>query len=232
MLSFLKNCTLCPRNCKKDRLGGQKGFCEAIGENVKIARADLHFFEEPPISAQNGSGTVFFSGCPLKCSFCQNRQISFGSVGREISIEKLSQIFLNLQDKGAHNINLVTPTHYALHIIEALKMAKNDGLNIPVIYNTSGYEKPETIALLDGYVDIFLTDFKYYDNNIAKKYSGAVDYFEYADAALKQMVKQTGHCVFDKNGVVNARIGVDVDREAFVSELRESAIALNAILNR
>jgi len=179
----------------------QTGFCKAT-DKIRIARAALHHWEEPCISGENGSGTVFFSFCPLKCVFCQNYELSHNNSGREISVEKLSDIFLQLQSQKAHNINLVTPTHYVPQIIEALKMAKSLGLNIPIVYNTSGYETVDTIKMLDGYVDVYLPDFKYYSNELAKKYSGAPNYFEVATYALKEMFKQVGEFSLDEDGII------------------------------
>lgn len=197
-LSLLKNCRLCPRDCKVNRLAGCKGFC-GCDDKLYVARAALHMWEEPCISGDSGSGTVFFSGCTLKCVFCQNEDIANSSIGKEISITRLAEIFLELQSKGANNINLVTPTHYAVHIKSALELAKQSGLTIPIVYNTSGYEKPETLKLLHGLIDIYLPDFKYYSNEPAKKYSFAGDYFERTKAALKEMYRQTGPAVFDEH---------------------------------
>lgn len=197
----MKQCTLCPRRCGALRIEGKKGFC---GEKstVRVARAALHFWEEPCISGENGSGTVFFTGCTLRCVYCQNHNISDGSVGKEISVERLAEIFLELQNQGANNINLVTPTHFVPEIIKALDMAKSRGMNLPIVYNTSGYETLETLKMLDGYVDIYLPDFKYLDKNHAKKYSMAEDYPEVAKAAISEMVRQTGEPEFDKNGIL------------------------------
>lgn len=179
----------------------QVGFCKAK-DKIKIARASLHMWEEPCISGENGSGTVFFSFCPLKCVFCQNYELSYKNVGREISVEELADTFLELQSQKAHNINLVTPTHYVPQIIEALKHARKKGLNIPIVYNTSGYETVDTIKMLNGYVDIYLPDFKYYSNELANKYSKAPNYFEIATDALKEMFKQVGKFEFDKDGMM------------------------------
>lgn len=194
------NCNLCPRNCMVDR-EKKLGFCGA-GSTIKIARASLHHWEEPCISGENGSGTVFFSFCPLKCVFCQNYELSHENSGREISVEKLAEIFLNLQEQNAHNINLVTPTHFVPQIIEALKIAKSSGLSIPIVYNTSGYETVDTLKMLDGYIDVYLPDFKYYSNTLAKKYSGVSNYFEIATEALKEMFRQVGEFTLDENGII------------------------------
>lgn len=156
-------------------------------------------WEEPCISGVNGSGTVFFTGCPLKCVYCQNREIAIGSTGIAVTVERLSEIFLELQQKGAHNINLVTPTHYVPQIVEALKLAKKKGLHIPIVYNTGSYEKVETIQALEGLIDIYLPDCKYYDSKLAAKYSNAPDYFAAASAAIREMVRQTGKPGFEGN---------------------------------
>lgn len=179
MNELLNSCTLCPRNCKVNRNNNEIGFC-GMTNQLMVARASLHYWEEPIISGEKGSGTVFFSGCNLKCVFCQNYQISNNNFGKPISIHRLSEIFLELQEKGANNINLVTPTHFVPLIIEALKIAKDKGLNIPIVYNSSGYENIETIKLLKGYVDTYLPDLKYYDNKYANKYSKCDNYFEIA----------------------------------------------------
>lgn len=204
MKNILKECTLCPRNCKIDRYK-HAGFCGATNK-IKIARAALHYYEEPSISGINGSGTLFFSGCNLQCVFCQNKEISTNNFGKEITIKRLSEIMLELQDKKAHNINLVTPTHYIPQIAKAIKKAKKSGLTIPIVYNTSGYEKLDSLKLLRGLIDIYLPDFKYYDNYYAKKYSNANNYFECAKDSLKEMYFQTGKCIFDKNGMLKKGI--------------------------
>ena len=196
-MQILHDCTLCPRNCHVDRLAGQRGRCHETAEIV-AARAALHMWEEPCISGRTGSGAVFFSGCSMGCIFCQNHNIAEAKAGKIITIERLSQIFLELQGKGAANINLVTPTHYVPQIIEALEMARKAGLALPVVYNTSGYEKPETIQMLDGYVDVYLPDFKYMEPELAATYSQAPDYPEYAKASIKEMVRQTGNIQINK----------------------------------
>ncbi|MDF2614609.1 MAG: radical protein [Clostridia bacterium] len=201
MLEVLKTCHLCPRKCGVDRLKGELGYCNAGGQ-VKIARAALHYWEEPCLSGENGSGTVFFSHCTLKCIFCQNHQISTKGMGKEISIEELAQIFLRLQQEGAHNINLVTPAHYVPQIIEALKLAKFKGLNLPIVYNSSGYETLETLQMLEGYIDVYLPDFKYFKEAYATRYSNAPCYAEYAKAAIKEMVRQAGETIFTEGGMM------------------------------
>ncbi len=184
-------CENCPRCCNVNRNIGERGFCGADDNSIKVARAALHFWEEPCISGIRGSGTIFFSYCSLKCVYCQNEKISHGKVGKEVSIQRLAEIMLELQESGAHNINLVTPTHYVFQILEALKIAKREGLIIPIVYNTSGYERPEIIDEISPYVDIFLTDFKYANNEDAMRYSKVSDYVEYAMASLGKMVQ---HC--------------------------------------
>ncbi len=197
----LEQCKLCPRNCGVNRINGQKGYCK-VDAKLRVARAQLHYWEEPCLSGSAGSGTVFFSGCSMGCVFCQNKCIATGEVGKEITIARLEQIFLELQKKGALNINLVTPSHYILHIKEALQSAKENGLMIPVVYNTSGYEKVESLKELDGLVDIYLPDFKYKSSLLAKKYSNASDYFKVASKALEEMVRQVGVPLFDQSGIM------------------------------
>ena len=192
-------CYLCPRNCGVDRDHGELGFCRETNEIV-AARAALHFWEEPCISGAAGSGTVFFAGCNLQCVFCQNASIARAETGKTISAERLADIFLELQEKHALNINLVTPTHFVLPIIEALKISTARGLEIPVVYNTSAYEKVATLKRLEGYVSVFLPDFKYLDADISRKYSNAADYPGIAKAALQEMFRQVGKPVFDGNG--------------------------------
>lgn len=184
-------CQLCPRKCLVNRSDSQLGFC-AQSDKLRAARAALHFWEEPIISGTHGSGAVFFSGCNLRCVFCQNQSIAIGKVGKEISVNRLSQIFLELQEKGANNINLVTPTPYVPHIVEALKAAKDRGLNIPIIYNCSGYESSKTLDLLNGLIDIYLPDMKYYSPELSKAYSNAPDYFEVTKLAIEKMFNQVG----------------------------------------
>lgn len=190
-------CNMCPRKCNVDR-DSKAGFC-GMKNTIKIARAGLHFWEEPCISGTNGSGTVFFSGCPLKCVYCQNEEISSGGFGKEISVNRLAEIFRELEEKGAHNINLVTPTHYSEQICKAFELYKP---NIPVVYNCSGYESIETLDKLKDIVDIYLTDLKYFDSEVSKKYSKAEDYFEVASAAVKKMTLQQPENIFDENGIM------------------------------
>ncbi len=197
-------CNLCPRKCNSERKAltdNGKGFCR-MGENPVVARAALHFWEEPPISGTNGSGTVFFSGCNLKCVFCQNEDISSGGFGKEITIERLREIYFELINQGAHNINLVTGTHFVNAIAESLK----EPLPVPVVYNCGGYENPNALKLLENKVQIYLPDLKYANNNLALKYSAAPNYFETATNAIKEMYRQVGKCEFDKNGIMTKGI--------------------------
>ncbi|WP_289290283.1 radical SAM protein [Sporofaciens musculi] len=196
-MTCLADCVLCPRMCHANRLAGRIGYCRETAELV-AARAALHMWEEECISGKAGSGTVFFSGCNLGCIFCQNHNISQAKAGKVISVGRLSEIFLELQGQGANNINLVTPTHYVPQIIEALNLAKGQGLNIPIVYNTSGYERVDTLRMLKGYVDIYLPDFKYMDERLAGEYSQAPDYPVYAKQALEEMVSQTGEFKMDE----------------------------------
>ena len=197
----LEKCEICPHNCKVNRAQWQIGRCRC-NDKIKIALVSTHEYEEPCISGKNGSGTVFFSNCNLNCIYCQNYEISQLGKGREITIEELADIFLKQQAKGVNNINLVTPTMYAYHIIEAIKIARKNGLNLPIIYNTNGYEKEETIKMLDGYIDIYLPDLKYFYNDIAKKYSKIENYFEIATKAIQEMYKQVGPPKLDENGII------------------------------
>ena len=195
----LDKCILCPRKCMINRNMGEVGFCLA-GNKIKIAKAYLHMWEEPCISGNNGSGTIFFSNCNMKCIFCQNYYISDENNGVEISIERFSDICLELQNQGAVNINLVTPTHFVPLIIDGIKLAKERGLSIPIIYNSSGYESIDTIKLLDGIIDVYLPDFKYYNDEFAIKYSGCKDYFKYTSLSLDEMVRQKPKCIFNDDG--------------------------------
>ncbi|WP_330598777.1 radical SAM protein [Christensenella tenuis] len=201
MEPLLKRCRLCPHACGADRTAGEKGKCGA-GAQLKVARAALHFWEEPCISGAVGSGTVFFSHCPLHCVYCQNAGISSGKAGAGITTGRLADIFLELQEQGAANINLVTPTHYVPHIIEALARAKERGLTLPIVYNCSGYEGVEALRLLAGMVDIYLMDFKYMDASIARRYSHAAGYPLAAKRALREMVRQAGDAEFDEKGLM------------------------------
>ncbi len=197
---FENKCHLCPRDCGADRKAGQAGICGVAGENIWAARAGLHMWEEPCISGETGSGTIFFSGCPLRCVYCQNYHIASSEIGMEISVGRLTEIMLELQEKGAQNINLVTPTHYTPEIVTAVTEARRQGLHLPIVYNCSGYEKVETLQLLEGVVDIYLTDFKYMEEEPARRYSRAADYPLAAKAALAEMVRQQGTPEFDEEG--------------------------------
>lgn len=197
----LKSCNICPHKCGVNRLNGIKGRCKCDNK-IKIALASVHNYEEPCISGKNGSGTVFFSNCNLNCIYCQNYEISQLGKGKEITIEHLAQIFIKQQEKNVNNINLVTPTMYVPQIIEAIKIARKKGLNIPIIYNSNGYENVETIKKLNGYIDIYLPDLKYYSNEIAVKYSKAPNYFEIATKAILEMINQVGTPEFDENGLI------------------------------
>jgi len=195
-------CTLCPRECNVNRREGNAGVCGVAGEDIYLARAALHMWEEPCISGEEGSGTVFFSGCPLRCIYCQNYNIANAKTGKAVTKERLSEIFLELQGKDANNINLVTPTHYTPEIVWAVKRARKQGLTLPIVYNCSGYEKVETLKMLEGIVDIYLTDFKYIDPEIAKRYSHAPDYPKVVKSALEEMVRQTKEAVFSEDGMM------------------------------
>lgn len=194
----LKRCVLCPRKCQVNREKQEKGICGASNQ-MKIARYSLHPWEEPILSGTNGSGTIFFSHCNLKCIYCQNYQISEENMGYEITPEEFADICLELQEMGAHNINLVTPTHYVLQIIEGIHIAKQRGLKLPIVYNTSGYEKKETIQMLNGIVDIYLPDFKYFDEKLAYQYSMAPNYVQSITESLQEMVRQVGALEYDSN---------------------------------
>lgn len=187
-------CELCPRRCGANRTVGAVGACGA-GSRLRVARAAPHFWEEPPISGDRGSGTVFFSHCPLQCVYCQNRHISNGGFGIDITVERLCEIFFDLAARGVHNINLVSPTQYTKKIIAAIRMAKAQRFPLQFVWNTGGYERVETLRMLDGLVDIYLTDYKYADATLAERYSGAVDYPIVAEAALAEMVRQQPQCV-------------------------------------
>ena len=204
-LDLYENCTLCPRSCRVNRRMGQTGFCR-VPAQLQVARAALHMWEEPCISGVNGSGAIFFSGCSVGCVFCQNSTIASGQSGKLITIERLADIFLELQAKGAHNINLVTPDHYAPSIAEALDLARSEGLSLPIICNCSGYTSLTTLKLLEGYIDVWLPDFKYYSSELAARYSHAPDYFDKACAALAEMYRQTGDTVFDNDGMIQKGI--------------------------
>ena len=199
-MKHYQNCTLCPRKCGVDRENA-RGIC---GESniLRVARASLHMWEEPCLSGNVGSGTVFFTGCNLGCIYCQNYNITHEHHGKEITTERLAEIFLELQEKGAANINLVTAVHFTPHIIQALDIARKNGLKLPIVYNSSGYERPETLKMLDGYIDIYLPDYKYFDPVLAKKFSFAPDYPSVVREALREMFRQVGTPVFDADGMM------------------------------
>lgn len=224
-------CVLCPRKCGIDRTS-QTGYCGG-GSRARVARASLHMWEEPCISGVSGSGTVFFSGCPLKCVFCQNREIASGNRGRELTDLQLAKLFLLLQDKGAANINLVTPTHYTPQIAEAVSAAKSQGLAIPIVYNTSGYERVETLRLLEGLVDIYLPDLKYYSAELSARYSNAPDYFGVASRAVAEMVRQVGTPLFDDalSGEKMMRRGVIVRHMVMPGHVRDSKEVVRYLYN-
>lgn len=194
-MDLISKCEICPRKCKVNRYE-KKGYCRC-DDKVRIALVSKHYFEEPCISGRNGSGTIFFSNCNLNCIFCQNHDISQGGKGIDVTVERLAEIMLEQQERGANNINLVTPTMYVEQIIKAIDIAKDGGLNIPIVYNTNGYEEVETIKKLNGYIDIYLPDFKYFTNELAIKYSKAPNYFEKVTFALLEMQSQFDEYVFD-----------------------------------
>jgi len=204
IMEIENTCLLCPRKCGVNRQISY-GVCQ-VSNKIKIARAALHFWEEPCISGDSGSGAVFFSGCPLHCVFCQNEEISHGKVGKEISVERLAKIYLELQAKGANNINLVTGTQYIPAIVSSVNLARLGGLTIPIIYNTSGYEKVDSLKQLEGIVDVYLPDFKYMDSILAKKYSHAEEYPIVAKLAIDEMVRQRGNLQFDENGLIKSGV--------------------------
>ena len=197
----MKKCRLCPRECMVDRNTGELGFCKC-GRDMIIARYSKHMGEEPCISGKDGSGTIFFSHCNMRCVFCQNYDISILNRGKFVSIEEFSDICLRLQSEGVNNINLVTGTMYIPLIVEGLKLAKKKGLVIPIIYNCSGYEGIYGLKLLEGLVDVYLPDFKYYSDELAFKYSGINDYFKYAIIAIREMYRQVGKCIFNDKGII------------------------------
>lgn len=191
-------CDVCPRKCSADR-EISKGFCR-MGTNPVVAKAFLHMWEEPCISGIRGSGTVFFSGCNLKCIYCQNYRISHENFGKELTVEQLSSVFLSLQEKGAHNINLVTPVHFVIGIRKAIQAAKD--LRLPIIYNSNGYESLEGLSMMEGVSNVYLPDIKYFSPDISRKYSGAEDYFEKASRAVMEMYRQVGPAIFDSDGII------------------------------
>ena len=202
-------CTLCPRACLADRAMGKTGACHSTATPI-VAHTMLHFWEEPCLSGTNGSGTVFFSGCPLGCIYCQNEKISRGGVGKECSAEDLSSLYLSLEEQGAHNVNLVTAVHYAPHVISSVALARGKGLSVPIIYNTSGYESVDTLRTLESAVDVYLTDFRYARSETARAYSFAADYPTVAKAALAEMVRQKPKPVLDEKGRMTSGVIVRI----------------------
>ena len=207
-MELLKNCMLCPRKCGINRYE-KIGVCGA-NNKIKVAYYSLHMWEEPPISGKNGSGTIFFSNCNLKCVYCQNKKISLDGYGKYVSMKRLKEIMLELQEKKAHNINLVTPTHYVPQIASVLKKIKNKELNIPVVYNTSSYENIGTLMMMKGLVDIYLADLRYYDDKLGEKYSLCKDYFETATMAIDEMYRQVGGILLDSDGMIKRGLVVRV----------------------
>lgn len=210
-------CTLCPRECGVDRSSGVHGVC-GCGSEIYVARAALHMWEEPCISGEHGSGTVFFSGCPLGCVFCQNSNIANAKVGKKVSVERLSDIFLEQQERGALNINLVTPTHYIPQIAAALDLSRQQGMTLPVVYNSGGYERTEALRMLDGLVDVYLPDMKYMSSALSKKYSKAQDYPELVKPALQEMFRQVGKPIFEPED----RIVKEADKEKIMASYEDS----------
>lgn len=225
----MSECRICPRDCARNRCQGETGFCGETNQ-IRIARAALHFWEEPFISGEKGSGAIFFTGCNLKCIYCQNAQIALSSQGKVVSVRELAEIMLDLQAQGAHNINLVTPSHVVLQIREALQLARASGLSLPVVYNTSAYENAETLRLLEGLVDIYLPDFKYMDSELAAKYSHAPDYPEVARKAIAEMFRQRGPLKLGEDGMLQSGVVVRHlllplgvrNAKAVLDELRET----------
>ena len=216
---MLEKCNLCPRECNVNRANGKVGKCRAT-DKIRIALFSIHDFEEPCISGEKGSGTIFFSNCNLNCVYCQNYEISQQGKGKDITTEELANIMLKQQERKAENINLVTPTSYVLPIIEAIKIAKQKGLSIPIVYNTNAYEKVETLKLLEGQIDIFLPDFKYADNNLGKQYSNVDHYFETATKAIEEMIRQVGIPKLDERGMMKQ--GVMIRHLVLPGELENS----------
>ena len=228
MCSYEK-CTLCARACGIDRTGGEIGFC-GMKSAPTVARAALHRWEEPIISGSRGSGTIFFSGCSLSCVFCQNKDISHGGFGKEISDTYLADIMLRLQKDGAHNINFVTPTHFVPSVINSVRIAKEKGLLLPIVYNTGSYDAISTIKALDGTVDVYLPDLKYYKNNTAEKYSSAPDYVDVARAAIDEMVSQVGEPQISPDGIIKR--GVVVRILLLPGHLAEAKLSVKYLLNK
>lgn len=221
-------CNICPRQCNIDRNENSYGYC-GMPDTVRLARAALHYWEEPCISGVNGSGAIFFSGCNLRCIYCQNREIALGSIGKTVSVERLAEIMLELQDKNANNINLVTGSHYIDAIIKSIELAKNQGLDIPIVYNTSSYENVDSIKRLEGIIDIYLPDMKYIDENIARNYSNAPDYSKVAKLAIDEMVRQQSNVIFEKDLM---KKGVIVRHLVLPGNTKNSKSVIEYLLNR
>jgi len=219
-----QNCKLCPRDCGANRLADQLGFCGANAD-LRVARAGLHHWEEPCLSGKFGSGAVFFTGCNLRCVFCQNCKISQGGVGEAISVERLVEIFFELQNQKAHNLNLVTPTHYLPHLISAITEARKQGLRIPFVYNSNAYEKPENLRQLNGLIEIYLPDLKYFSPEISARYSAAPDYFRFASESLREMFYQVGEPKFDADGIMQK--GLIVRHLVLPNQVRDSLRVLD-----
>ena len=200
LLQKLQKCDICPHNCLVDRTSGEKGKCNG-GSLPKISSAFPHFGEEPPITGKNGSGTIFFTGCNLRCVFCQNYDISHLEAGFEISIAELADIMVKLQARGCHNINLVTPTHFLPQIVAAVEIAAEKGLHIPIVYNSSGYEKPETLKVVEGVIDIYMPDFKFFDSSLSERFTIAGNYPDFAKRAIQEMYRQVGPLKTDNHGI-------------------------------
>lgn len=226
LYSMMDNCEICPRKCGVNRNKGQKGLCGA-GDRVYVSSYNVHMGEEPPITGEHGSGTIFFTNCTLKCVFCQNYPISQLGNGKEISVDRLVDIMLGLQKKGVHNINLVTPTHYSAQIAESVYKAQNKGLKIPIVFNCSGYERVEVLELLEDFTDIYLPDIKYSDNETALKYSGVKDYVEINRLALKEMIRQKGILKISGDGI--AEKGVLIRHMVLPGNLENTKSSLDFI---
>ena len=219
----MTKCNLCPRGCGVDRTMGERGYC-GMADTLRVSKAMLHMWEEPPISGTRGSGAVFFSGCHLKCIYCQNTDIAHGGFGKDMTPVELARVFLYLEEKGAHNINLVTPTHFTYGIISALDIARDKGLKLPVVYNTGGYELVRTLDMLRGCIDVYLPDFKYMKTRSAKNYSNAPDYPEVAKKALEAMVNRCPEAVFNKDGIMEK--GVIVRHMLLPGNLENSKLVI------
>ena len=225
-LKILEECVLCPHNCKVNRIENKVGRCRA-GKDVKLALASIHKFEEPCISGENGSGTLFFSGCNLSCVFCQNYKISQEGKGVEITITKLADEMIKLQEKKVHNINIVTGFMFVPQIIEAIKIARGKGFNLPIVYNTSGFESVETLKLLEGYVDIYLPDFKYFYDELGEEYSKVTNYFNIATEAIKEMKRQQSKDIINNDGIMQK--GVIIRHLVLPNHIRNSKRVLKYI---